>query len=70
MVIKMTRSIPYILVKNGNKAIDLYKSLFGAKLVSKQSFSPEIGKEMGFPKDFDYKNSTMHAILDIKGAII
>ena len=68
MVKLMVKSIPYLLVQNGKRAIKLYKEVFGAKLVSSQAFSPEMGKYMGFPDDFDYENSTMHAILDIGGA--
>jgi len=68
MVKLMVKSIPYLLVQNGKRAIKLYKEVFGAELVSSQAFSPEMGKPMGFPDDFDYENSTMHAILDIGGA--
>jgi PhnB protein len=56
------------MVKNGKKAIELYKDLFGAKLVDHMPFSKEMGAEFGFPKDFDYENSTMHAVIDIGGA--
>lgn len=35
-----------------------------------QPFSQEIGKEFGFPDEFDYENSTMHAELQIEGAEI
>ena len=63
----MVKTIPYLMVKSGKKAIDLYRDLFGAKIISKQSFKPEYGKQMGFPDDFDYDNSTMHAVLDIGG---
>ncbi|MBY8992549.1 MAG: glyoxalase/bleomycin resistance/extradiol dioxygenase family protein [Candidatus Lokiarchaeota archaeon] len=66
----MTRAIPYLLVKNGKKAIELYKDLFGAQLIEHQPFNKEIGKEFGLPEDFDYENSTMHAKLDIEGALI
>ena len=68
MVKIMVKSIPYLLVPNGKRAIKLYEDVFGAKLLSSQAFSPEMGKFMGFPDDFDYENSTMHAILDIRGA--
>ncbi|MFX0019610.1 MAG: VOC family protein [Promethearchaeota archaeon] len=66
----MVKAIPYLLVKNGKEAIKVYEDLFGAKLTSHESFSPEIGKEFGFPDDFDYDNSTMHAKLEIDGAEI
>ena len=66
----MTKAIPYLLVKNGKKAIDLYENLFGAKLIEHQPFNKEIGKEFGLPEDFNYDNSTMHAKLDIDGALI
>jgi uncharacterized glyoxalase superfamily protein PhnB len=63
----VVKSIPYLLVQDGKRAIKLYEELFGANLVSSQAFTPEMGKFMGFPDDFDYENSTMHAILDIGG---
>jgi len=66
----MTKAIPYLLVKNGKRAIELYKNLFGAKLIEHQPFNKEIGKEFGMHEDFDYENSTMHAKLDIDGALI
>jgi PhnB protein len=66
----MTKAIPYLLVKNGKKAIELYENLFRAKLIEHQPFNKEIGKEFGLPEDFDYENSTMHAKLDIDGALI
>ena len=56
--------IPYLLVKNGLEAIELYKNIFKAELTEHQKFSPEIGKQMGFPNDFNYENSTMHAKLN------
>lgn len=64
----MTKAIPYLLVKNGKKAIEIYKELFDAELTEHQPFSKEVGKEFGMPDDFDYENSTMHAKLDINGA--
>ncbi|MFW9878714.1 MAG: VOC family protein [Candidatus Thorarchaeota archaeon] len=64
----MVKAIPYLLVKNGKKAIEIYKDLFDAKLIEHQPFSKEVGKEFGMPDDFDYENSTMHAKLDIGGA--
>lgn len=66
----MTKAIPYLLVKSGKKAIKLYEYLFGAKLIEHQPFNKEISKEFGLPEDFDYENSTMHAKLDIDGALV
>ncbi len=66
----MVTITPYLLVNNGKKAIDLYKDLFGAKQVDHMPFSKEIGAQFGFPDDFDYDNSTLHAELDIRGAVI
>jgi PhnB protein len=66
----MVQTIPYLLVKSGKKAIALYEECFGAKLISHEPFKEDLGKMMGFPEDFDYKNSTMHARLDILGAPI
>ena len=66
----MAKAIPYLLVKNGKKAIKLYEDLFDAKLVYHQPFSEEIGKEFGFPDGFNYDDSTMHAELEIYGTTI
>ena len=30
-------------------------------------FTKEVGQGMGFPEDFDYETSTMHAVLDFSG---
>ena len=56
---------PYLMVKNGQEAIELYKELFGAKLVDRMPFEKEAGAFFGFPDDYDYENSTMHAVLDL-----
>jgi PhnB protein len=58
------------MVENGKEAIELYKELFGAKLLEHTPFAEEAGAYFGFPDDFNYKNSTMHAVLDINGAVI
>ncbi|MHA2224587.1 MAG: VOC family protein [Candidatus Hodarchaeales archaeon] len=59
-----------MLVRNGKEAIKLYEDIFGAKLVEHQPFSKEVGAQFGLPDDFDYENSTMHAEIEIGGAII
>ncbi|MFW9874083.1 MAG: VOC family protein [Candidatus Thorarchaeota archaeon] len=66
----MVKINPYLMVKDGKEAIELYKDLFGAKLVEHNPFPEEAGSSFGFPDDFDYDNSTMHAVLDINGATI
>ena len=66
----MAKINPYLMVENGKEAIELYKELFGAKLVEHTPFEKEAGAHFGFPDDYDYENSTMHAILDINGAVI
>jgi uncharacterized glyoxalase superfamily protein PhnB len=66
----MVKINPYLMVSNGKKAIELYKDLFGAKQVDHRPFEKEAGSYLGFPEDFDYENSTMHAELDISGATI
>ena len=59
------------MVKNGKEAIELYKDLIEAKLVDHMPFTKKMGGEgFGFPDDFDYENSTMHAVLDIGGAVV
>ncbi len=67
----MTLIIPYITLKgvgSANEAIRLYQSVFGAKLVEQMSYTPELGQQYGFPDNFDYKKSTMHAKIEIEGA--
>jgi uncharacterized glyoxalase superfamily protein PhnB len=58
------------MVENGREAIELYKDLFGAKVVEHTPFAKEAGAHFGFPDDYDYENSTMHAVLDINGEVI
>ena len=58
------------MVKNGKESIELYKYLFGAKVKEQMPFPKEAGERFGFPDDFDYENSTMHAVLDIGGGIV
>lgn len=53
---KMVKINPYLMVKNGRDAIELYKDLFGAKLVDHTPFAKETGDYLGFPEDFDYEN--------------
>jgi uncharacterized glyoxalase superfamily protein PhnB len=57
---------PHISVKNAKKTIEIYKQLFGAKLIDHMPFDKNIGASMGFPQEFDYENSTMHAVLDFE----
>lgn len=66
----MTKAIPYLLVKNGRKAIKLYEDIFDAKLIHHEPFNKEMGQNFGFSDDFDYDNSTMHARIEIHGAMI
>jgi PhnB protein len=67
----MTETVPYLIIKGGAmKAIKLYKSVFGAKIISHMPYDKKMGKEFGLPEDFDYENSTMHAHIEIDGAPI
>jgi uncharacterized glyoxalase superfamily protein PhnB len=59
---------PYISVPNAKETIKVYKQLFGAKLIDHMPFDRNIGASMGLPENFDYENSTMHAVLDFDGA--
>ena len=61
---------PHINVPNAKKTIEVYKELFGAKLIDHMPFDNEIGQGMGLPADFDYDNSTMHAVLELDGTEI
>lgn len=63
----MLKITPHISVANAKKTIEIYKKLFGAKLTIHMPFEKNIGTEMGLPEDFDYENSTMHAVLDFSG---
>jgi PhnB protein len=67
---KIVKVNPYLLVENGKEAIKLYKDLFGAKLLDHRPATKELGQRFGFPEDYDYANSTMHAELEINGATI
>lgn len=49
----MIKIRPYLIVKNGLEAIALYEKMFGAKLLEREEFTEEIGKEFGLPEDFD-----------------
>lgn len=53
--------IPYISVLNAKKTFKIYEDLFGAKLLSSVPFEKAMGQQFGFPADYDYANSTMHA---------
>ncbi len=66
----MVKIVPYITVPDARKTIEVYKDLFGATLVDHMPFTKEVGQGFGFPDDFDYENSTMHASIDIDGALI
>jgi PhnB protein len=66
----MVKINPYLMVKNGKEAIELYKDLFGAKVVDHQPFAESAAEFFGFPENYDYENSTMHAVLDIEGAVV
>ena len=66
----MVNVYPYLFVENCKKAIKLYEKIFGAKLITHMPISNETGQQMGFPDDFNYDESTMHAVIDIHGAQI
>ncbi len=67
-MIYLVKITPYIRVPNAKKTIEVYKSVFGVKLVNHTPFSPEMGQGMQLPSNFDYTNSTMHAVLSLNGA--
>ena len=66
----MVLAIPYLIVRNGKESIKLYEELFGAKVIEHMPFTKEMGTQFGLPDDFDYKNSTLHAELEINGGKI
>ena len=61
---------PHISVSNAKKTIETYKKLFDAKLLDHMPFDRNMGQEMGLPPDFNYEDSTMHAVLDFDGTEI
>jgi uncharacterized glyoxalase superfamily protein PhnB len=66
----LVKIVPYITVSDARKTIEVYKDLSGATLVDHMPFTKEVGQGFGFPDDFDYENSTMHASINIDGALI
>ncbi len=66
----MAKLVPYVFVKNSLAAIEVYKKVFEAEVVDHNKFTPEVGKSMGLPDDFDYEKSTMHAELRIYGDVL
>ena len=51
----MVKAIPYLLVKNSKKAIEIYKDLFDAKVIEHQPLSKEVGKEyVQIAMDFEH----------------
>ena len=66
----MVLAIPYLIVRNGKESIKIYEELFGAKVIEHMPFTKEMGTQFGLPDDFDYKNSTLHAELEINGGKI
>jgi len=69
----MGKIIPYLVIKGvggAKKTIELYKSIFEAKLIDQMPFDKNMGTQMGFPADFDYENSIMHAVIEIQGSQI
>jgi uncharacterized glyoxalase superfamily protein PhnB len=66
----LVKIVPYITVPDARKTIEVYKALFGATLVDHMPFTKEVGQGFEFPDNFDYENSTMHASIDIDGALI
>jgi PhnB protein len=66
----MVKIIPHLILPNANKAIALYTDLFGAKLISHTPHDPKNPPYFGFPANFDFVNSTLHAEISINGALI
>lgn len=66
----MTKLIPAVIYENTKKAIETYEEVFKAKLIRHEPANPQMGGGMGLPPDFDYKNSTMHAEIEIYGEML
>ena len=62
----MAKITPYIFYENSKKAIEFYKELFEAKLIMHYPCEPQ-DNYIPLPDDFDYANSTMHAVIEIYG---
>jgi PhnB protein len=63
----MVNAIPYLAVPNAKEALELYKKTFDIEVIGHMAYSKEMGEQMGFPKDFDYENSTMHSEFNLAG---
>ncbi|MHA2250368.1 MAG: VOC family protein [Candidatus Kariarchaeaceae archaeon] len=61
---------PYLSVKNALEAIELYKKIFDAKVISHMPVEKEQASSMGLPKDADFSKTTMHSELSIGDAEI
>jgi uncharacterized glyoxalase superfamily protein PhnB len=64
----MVNIIPYLFVPQARQVITTYQEVFGAKIRNIERFTPELGAQFGFPPDYDYTNSVMHAEITIHGA--
>jgi len=64
----MVNTIPYLTVDNAIDAMDLYKKIFDAEVITRMPISKEEGKDFGLPEDYDYNRATMHAEILIAGA--
>ncbi len=66
----MAKIYPYIFPKNAKATIDVYKDVFGAKLVDWTPYNEQMKPPFDLPKDFSYEHSTLHAVVDIMGVTI
>lgn len=64
----MVKAIPSIIVKNAKASLKVYEDLFGATTTNWTPVSKEMAGQMGFPDNFDFDNSTLHAEFKIGDA--
>lgn len=61
----MTKIVPYFSVSNSLEAFDLYKKIFGAKLVAHNPATKDQAEVFGIPKNTDFSKTTMHMVFKI-----
>ncbi len=66
----MVRITPYLGVPRAIDAIEEYKKVLNANLAGREKVSEEVAKQWGLPENFDFDNSTMHAVLKIGDAVL
>lgn len=61
----MPKILPYLAVSNAMEALDLYKKIFGAKVIERLPVTEDQAKDMGVPDGADLSKTTMHSAFKI-----